>query len=80
MENRTRKNFLAVCEACMAIYSDLLQAVKREYLSAVGYEQRGAGASFSASAVPQRRVCTTEMRRSPAWSLVVYKSATRRRY
>ena len=33
-ENRTRLKFLAVGEACVAIYSDLLQALEREHLSA----------------------------------------------
>ena len=41
-ENRTRMKFLAVGEACVAIYSDLLQALKREYLSALGSRQRGS--------------------------------------
>ena len=34
--------FLAVGEACMVIYSDLLQALKREHLSALGSTQRGS--------------------------------------
>ena len=36
----TRKKFLAVGEACLAIYSDLLQALKAEHLSALGSQQR----------------------------------------
>ena len=41
VEIRTRKKFLAVGEACVAIYSDLHQSLKGEHLFALGSQQKG---------------------------------------
>ena len=64
---RTKKIFLAVVEACM------LQALKGEHLSALGYQQRGPKFLCSQDSTAGISVCATSKQLNPYLSMFTQK-------